>query len=450
MTVSAFDPVPFSPQGGDGNPLAGKFGDPKRPAFLGLAVILAFLAALGLWSVLAPVSSAAIAEGSLSVEGRRQTVQHPYGGVVEKLTVREGERVERGQVLMVLSDAEPRAKLNVLESERNALRAQEARLVAERDGAKEPAFGQDLTSRAADPAVAQAMANERAILSARWRQHDAEAGMLRQKVAQLKEQIRGAEAQREGLDRQHALIREEAEGVNKLLANGFAPKTRALALEREAARILADRGARLSEMAGAQEAVASAELELAKLERARLTEVTSQLRETQSKLAELGPRLDAARDVVDRTRVTAPATGSVVGLTIFTEGGVVQPGAKLMDIVPSGNPLMVEARLHLNDVSEVSAGRSADVRLTSVNRMERPTLRGEVTNVSADRLTDERTGEGYYSIQVRLNPEDVRASRVDLQPGMPAQVIVTTQPRTLMEYIAGPLIDEITGAFRER
>ena len=167
-------------------------------------------------------------------------------------------------------------------------------------------------------------------------------------------------------------------------------------------------------------------------------------------MATLAPKIDAAADMLERTRVTAPATGAVVGLSVFTEGGVVQPGARLMDVVPSDNPLVVDARLQVTDINDVAPGRAADVRLVSVNRNERPQLRGEITMVSADRSVDERSGQAYYPIKVRLNAEDVKRARLELRSGMAAEVVVTTQARTLIQYLAGPLIDEITGSFREK
>jgi HlyD family type I secretion membrane fusion protein len=199
-----------------------------------------------------------------------------------------------------------------------------------------------------------------------------------------------------------------------------------------------------------QQQIAQNDLEMAKVERARMSEITDQLRATENKLAELAPKIDAATDVVTRTRITAPATGSVVGLDVFTEGGVVQPGAKLMDIVPSDNPLIVAARLKLSDINDVAVGRRAEVQLTGVNYVERPRLYGAVQTVSADRLTDDKSGQGYYAVEVALDPDDVKKSRIELQAGMPAEVIVPTRPRTLFEYLLGPLRDELTRAFRER
>ncbi|MBI3196522.1 MAG: HlyD family type I secretion periplasmic adaptor subunit [Rhodospirillales bacterium] len=424
--------------------------DPSFPAKIGLAVLLLFVAVLGAWGALAPLSGAAIAGGNLQVEGKRQSVQHPYGGVVERLLVKEGDPVVKGQVLLTLSETEPRAQLDMLEAEDAAQKATEARLIAERDGHATPAFDAILREHRDSRAAIQATASEAAIMMARRRQYESEIGALRQKIAQFDEQIRGASARLDGAERQGALIAEELSGTRQLAASGYAPRTRVMALERSVAQFEADRGLAAADIAKARQAIGETEIEIAKADRARITEIAGDLRTVQSRIAQIGPRIDAARDVLARTRVTAPATGAVVGLTAFTEGGVVQSGARILDVVPKDNPLIVEARLRLSDVNEVNAGRPADVRLTSIPRSERPIIRGQVMTVSADRLTDDQSAQGYYSIQVRLDPEDVKKARIDLQSGMPAEVVMSTRARTLIDYLVGPLLDEMTGAFREK
>jgi epimerase transport system membrane fusion protein len=426
------------------------YANPVAPARAGFAVIAAFVMFLAAWGALAPISGAAIAEGNLQVEAQRQSVQHPYGGVVARLMVREGQRVDKGATLLMLADAEPRARLDVLLADRTSQLAQEGRLIAERDGAAEPAFAAELLARKHEALAAQAMANEQAVMTARLRQFEAGSGMLRQKIGQLNERIGGLRAQIEGLRRQAALLEEEAQGARELLKSGYTPKTRVLALERNAAQLEADRGARVGDVAAAEQEIGEAELAIARLQRERVTDITDQLRATQSKLADLAPRIEAARDVLDRTRVTAPVSGDVVGLTVFTEGGVIQQGARVLDIVPLSNPLIIEGRLQLTDVNEVKPGTAADVRLTSVPRSERPTLRGEVITVSADKLTDQQSGRGYYLVRVRPHPDDLRNVKLDLQPGMPAEVVVTTRPRTFVGYLTSPLFDEISRAFREK
>jgi HlyD family secretion protein len=426
------------------------YARPGRPALLGAVVVGAFAAAMTMWGTLAPISGAAIASGNLQVEGRRQSVQHPYGGVVRQLPVRDGARVEKGQLLIALDDSDPRAKLEVLVADRDAALAAEARLIAERDGRDAPDFADGLRADGEKPAARQSMANEAAMMAARKHQFDAETAVLRGKIKELEAQIVGTQAQLAGTEKQRELLADELGGAQHLYELGYTPKTRILALQREAARLQADVGAQQANIASMQQQIAQNDLEIAKAARARMSEITDQLRAAESKLAELAPKIEAASDVVARTRITAPATGAVVGLDVFTEGGVVQPGARLMDIVPTDNPLIASARLKLSDINEVAVGHRAEVQLTGVNYIERPRLYGTVRTVSADRLTDDKSGQGYYAVEVALEPDDVRKSHVELQAGMPAEVIVPTRPRTLFEYLLGPLRDEITRAFRER
>ena len=425
------------------------YARPGRPALVGAIVVGAFASAMTLWGTLAPISGAAIASGNLQVEGRRQSVQHPYGGVIRQLLVRDGAHVEKGQLLLVLDDSDPRAKLDVLVADRDASRAAQARLMAERDGRAAPEFGLD--PKDAKPALRQAMANEVAMMAARKHQFEAETAVLKGKTAELTAQIGGTQAQLTGTEKQRELLSDEMNGAQRLYEQGYTPKTRILALQREDAKLQADIGAQRATIAGMQQQIAQNEAEIAKAERARMSEITDQLRSTENKLAELTPKVDAATDVVTRTQIRAPATGSVVGLDVFTEGGVIQPGAKLMDIVPSDNPLIVDAQLKLSDINDVTVGRRAEIRLTGVNYVERPRLYGTVRTVSADRVTNDKAGgPGYYAVEVSLEPEDVKKSRIELQSGMPAEVIVPTRPRTLFEYLFGPLRDELTRAFRER
>ncbi|WGD49073.1 HlyD family type I secretion periplasmic adaptor subunit [Bradyrhizobium sp. CB1650] len=426
------------------------YARPGRPALVGAVVVGAFASAMTLWGTLAPISGAAIASGNLQVEGRRQSVQHPYGGVIRQLLVRDGAHVDKGQLLVALDDSDPRAKLEVLVADRDAARAAEARLIAERDGRDAPDFGVDPQSANTKSALRQAMANEIAMMAARKHQFEAETAVLKGKIAELTAQIGGTQAQLTGTEKQRELLSDEMNGAQRLYEQGYTPKNRILALQREDAKLQADIGAQRATIAGMLQQISQNELEIAKAERARMSEITDQLRSTENKLAELAPKIDAATDVVTRTEIRAPATGSVVGLDVFTEGGVIQPGAKLMDIVPSDNPLIVDAQLKLSDINDVTVGRRAEIRLTGVNYVERPRLYGTVRTVSADRVTNDKSGPGYYAVEVSLEPEDVKKSRIELQSGMPAEVIVPTRPRTLFEYLFGPLRDELTRAFRER
>lgn len=421
---------------------------PQTPARLGLAVIVLFAGTISAWSAFAPLSDAAIAEGSLQVEGRRQSVQHPYGGVIQSLHVEEGETVSKGEVLAVLSGTELRSERDVLLVEKASLLAQRARLLAEREEWDEPRFSEELM--ALDHAAArEAMENARRILATSNRQHQAAIDVLEAQIQQFRETIAGAQAEAKGFERQAGLIDEELQGARKLLKQGYTTRPRVLALERQASQLKASAGAKRSEIATAEQSIAEAEREIAQLEEERLASLAQELRQVETGLSEVRPKLEAAEDAVQRTEIKAPASGHVVGLSVFTEGGVIEAGAPLMDIVPAANPFFVQARLRPTDLRGVEVGQTADIELLSIPRGERPDLQGEVETVSADRLEDERTGEGYYSLQVRLNADDLEDAGVRLQAGMPVRVVMPIEARTLLGYLTSPLMDEVTTAFRE-
>ncbi|MDX8532462.1 HlyD family type I secretion periplasmic adaptor subunit [Mesorhizobium sp. VK25A] len=430
-------------------PDSSAYRNPWRPALWGAVALLAFVLLVVGWGYVAPLSSAAIAEGSLQVEAQRQSVAHPYGGIISKLLVTEGQHVERGQPLIELDGTESQAKLDIAKAEVMTLVARQARLLCERDDAHSACLEKFRAEARLSQGMEGTVANESAVMLARAHQYEAEKGMLVSKVAQLREKISGLEAQKEGLSKQNALMLEEMEGARKLAASGFTPKTRVLELERAAARILADIGSGTAEIATTTQESGEAELAIAKLERQRINEIVDQIRTTQSSLAEALPKFKAAQDVMNRTLIRSPVSGSIVDLSVFTEGGVVQAGQKLMDIVPSDNPIIVEARLPLADINGINTGAAANIWLTGVPRNERPQLRGEIISVSADKITDSRSGLSYFAIRTSINPDDLNKSTVSLQPGMPAEVVVTNGSRTLIGYLLGPLLDEVGHAFRE-
>ncbi|MBL0936296.1 MAG: HlyD family type I secretion periplasmic adaptor subunit [Rhizobiaceae bacterium] len=424
------------------------WSQPHRPARIGLAVIAAFVLAIGGWSALAPLSDAAIAQGSVQVEGRWQSVQHPYGGVVKEIAVTEGQHVEKGDVLVTLSDTEPRAERDVLVVEKAGLAVRRQRLIAEREGAAdfEPPAGLDRI----DPAtLEEAVASERALMAARRRQHESAVTVIERRIEQLQTTREGAEVEAEGLERQIALTEEELDAARTLLEQGYTPRPRVLGLERDVAQLRSALAAKRAEIASAAQAVAEAQAEIAGLERSRLAAITEELRDAEAALSAVEPKIAAAEDALLRTDIRAPASGEIVALSVFTEGGVVAAGAPLMEIVPSAAPFFVDARLRLTELHGIAAGQRAEIQLLSAPRSVRPDLSGLVETVSADRLEDERTGEGYYAIQVRLDADDVAASDFALQAGMPVQVVMPTQARTLIDYLTSPLFDEFDTAFRE-
>ena len=413
------------------------------------ALIGTLLLAL-LWGALAPLSGAVVANGVLQAEGGRKAVQHPYGGVVSEILVKEGDTVREGEVLIRLSDAEPRAQVEVLAAERDTLLAAQGRLLAEQAGATTPSFSDDLLSRRDEASVQLAMNSEIAFMSARAEQFQTSKDVLLQQKSQLEERVAAAEAQIAGLEAQRSSIAGELENAQTLLDQQLIARSRVLELQRSLDDIASQISVLGTDIASANKAMAEADLQIAGLARDLQSDISEALRSNQAELATLSPRLAAAQDALGRTDITATANGSVVGLNVITQGGVVAAGQDLLGIVPTDGPMIVEAQMRLADVTDVARGETADIRLLALPATTRPHLSGTVETISADRVVDERSGQSYYALRVALDAQQLADAGVSLQAGMPVQVVIPTKGRTLVDYLTGPLIDEVSGAFRER
>ncbi|MFC3127521.1 HlyD family type I secretion periplasmic adaptor subunit [Pseudoroseomonas globiformis] len=428
--------------------------DARGSIVFGTVVMVLFFAVAGGWAALAPLSGAAVAPASVAVDGNRKTVQHQEGGIIREILVRNGDRVATGDPLLRLDGTATRAQVDVLEAQYNALAVTQARLVAEREGTQDLVLDDaELVARPGGLAPASLIAAQAALLVERRRQLESSVAVIGQQMVQLREQLAGGLAELDGIDRQRRLIADEVEGLRDLLRQRLVPRTRVLALDRSAAALDADRGRVVADMARARASIGEAELRILQLRQQRLTEVSDALRDTGDRIAEVLPRLRSARDALARTTIMAPANGEVVGLSVFTEGGVIAPGAALLDIVPLGAPLLFQARLRPEDKSRVASGMAAEIRLSGISEMRDPVLRGYATTISADRLTEDRTGEAYYAVELRTDASDPHTvdtlRRLRLQPGMPAQVTIATEPRSALDYLVGPLRDRLGRAFRE-
>lgn len=424
------------------------------PILAGLVVMALFFGGFGAFAALAPLSGAVVASGVIKVEGNRQAVQHPDGGVVRELRVREGDRVEKDQVLIQLDTVAAKAKVTTFQAERDALKALEARYLAERSDAAELRFDTALMQRRGNVSVAETMANQSAVFRERRRQFEAETAVRRQKIKQLNEEIKGHRIEITGVDRQLVLIEDELAGVRQIYDKGFAPKTRLVSLQRTEAQLTSEKGTKAAAIASAEQQIGETQLAIVASERTRTTETVEGLRDTQSKLVELEPKLFSAREVLERTTIRSPSEGNVVGLTAFTIGGVIAAGSRVLDVVPSQKELLIEAKIPPENIDEVAAGMRAEVRLTGVAQKRRPIVSGRLATVSADRIDEAGAkvsagSEGHYVAQIKLDPNDLAARHVTLQAGMPAQVVVSTHPRTMLDYLIAPLSDQVERVFRE-
>ena len=422
----------------------------RKPVLIGSIIVAIFFGFFGIWAFIAPLDSAAIAIGTVGVEGNRRTIQHLEGGIVKEILVRDGDRVKAGQVLIRLEETQPRAQLQLITGQRNAALALAARLRAERDGAETVTFPEALVSQGDDIGVQDTMLGQLSIFQARRDAIEGQRQILRQRVGQFREEIEGLRAQIRSADEQLVLIKSEVADLQTLFDKGLTPKSRLLSLQRRAAEIEGERGQNRAAIARARQSIGESEIRIAELRTEQVNEVVAELREVESQLLDLDERFRAADDVLGRIEIVSPIDGFAVDLQVFTSGGVIRPGDRLLDVVPDSEKLVIEARVAPTDIDIVHAGLEAQVRLSAFNQRITPTVDGTVTWVSADRLTDSSTGEEYYTARVDLKDQnDPRLNGLTLQPGMPAEVLIRTGERTLIQYLVSPVEQSISRSLRE-
>jgi len=423
----------------------------RRSVLVGTTIILIFFGIFGAWAVFAPLDSAAIASGKLAVENNRKVVQHLEGGIVKEILVRDGEAVKTGQPLIRLVSIQPRAQLQLIRGQRNALLARAARLRAERDGNVGLSFPEELTAQGDDSRVQETMLGQLNIFAARRDAIEGKRQILGQRVAQFREEIAGIEAQIWSADEQLVLIEDELTGLQTLFAKGLTPKSRILELQRRKAEIQGERGQNLSAIARAKQNITEAEIRIFELRTEQVSEVVSELREVEIELLAVQERLGSAEDVQRRTDVVSPADGVIVDMQITNVGAVIQPGERLLDVVPGNEKLVIDARVAPTDIDVVYPGLPAQVRLVAFNQRITPTVEGAVTSVSADSLIDEATGESYFTARIEIsNPDDPTLDGLVLLPGMPAEVLIRTGERTLLQYLLSPVQQSFTRSLTEQ
>jgi HlyD family secretion protein len=427
----------------------------RRLNLVGFAVLALLVGGIGTWAGTSQLSSAVIGPGTIVVESNVKKVQHLTGGIVGEILVKEGDRVEAGQLLMRLDDAVIRANLGIVRSQLDELTARQARLDAERDGYGAAAFPDSLLSRAHETSVALAIASEKRLLESRRQARDGQRAQLRERIAQTQEEVSGMSGQRDAKDKELTLIEEELSGVNELFKKKLIGIQRVMQLQRDQARLQGERNSLTAEMARAKGKISEIELQIIQLDQDFLTEVLKDLRETQGKIAELRERLTAAEDQLKRVDIRAPQSGIVLQLAVHTVGGVIKEGDTIMLIVPQSDELVVDAKIPPSDIDQVALGADASVRIMAGNQRTTPQLTGKVTRISADltkeQQPEQQTSQAYYLIRITLPESEVR--RLDglkLVPGMPVEVFVHTGGRTPLQYMLKPLREQIARTFRER
>ncbi len=423
----------------------------RRPLITGFVTLAVLLGGFGFWSVGTTISGAVVASGQIEVESHRQVVQHPDGGVVESIAVKEGDTVKAGDLLIKLDGATLRSELAIVEGQLFEIRARRARLTAERDGLSQITFPPDLNEIAATrPEVAEQMQGQVHLFDARVETLTKQIGQMTERRAQIESRIDGIEAQIDSQTQQLALINKELTDQQSLLDKGLAQASRVLALQREAARMLGQRGELDASKAQAQENISEIDIETLRLSAAHREEANTQLRDIGSQELELAERRRALTEKIARLEIRAPASGIVLAMQVTTPRSVLRPADPVTYIVPQDRPLVITAQVSPLQIDEVFAGQEAKLHFAAFSSRTAPELIGHVTVVSADALVDQNSRSSYYRVEIEPNEGELaKLDGLTLLPGMPVEAFIKTGDRTPLAYMIKPLTDYFQKAFRE-
>ncbi|MCP1837157.1 HlyD family type I secretion membrane fusion protein [Bradyrhizobium sp. USDA 4524] len=423
----------------------------RNVAIAGWMIIAVFFGGIGTWAVTAPLNGAVVANAVVKVDGNRKSLQHLDGGIVKVLHVREGDRVRAGDLLIVLDETQARAEHEVLTQQYAVLRATEVRLLTELDHGSQLVMPPDLKARSDDPYFKSVWNGQLSQFDTRRASLEGQRSVVREKINQVGSQIVGSEAQVKSFTNQIDSVRKEARDIAPLVERGLIARPRILQLERTAYGLEGQIADANASIAKARQAIAEQEQQIAQFDNDRMTDVTKDLRDTQAKLLEVIPKAMNAKAVLGRMEIRAPYTGRVVGLNVFSVGGVIQRGDRILDIVPDEDSLTIEAQVAVEDISDVHPNTRAEVHLTAYKQRIVPIIHGDVILVSADRLTDPKTNNPYYTAFVRIDQDELATMpNIRLYPGMPATVMIPTIQRTAFDYIVGPLVMSFNHAFRQK
>ena len=422
----------------------------RRYIIAGIVVVAILTGGVGVWAGVTEISGALIAPGTIVVESNVKKVQHPTGGVVGKLLVRDGDQVKAGDLLVQLDDTVTRSNLAIVVKTLIELNARKARLVAERDGLDAVKFPADLIQQRNSPDVAEALTAETRLFDLRRSARAGQKAQLQERINQSNEEIIGLNAQKVSKEKEVTLIERELTGVRDLFQKNLVPVTRLTSLEREATRLDGERGQLIATIAQARGKIAELRLQIIQIDQDLSSEVAKEMREIDGKIGEFVERKVAAVDQLKRTDIRAPQAGTVFQSTVHTVGGVVPAGEPIMLIVPDADRLTVETKVNPQDIEKVKLGQSAALRFSAFNLRTTPEIFGTVSRISADTTTDQHTNQSYYTVRIALSSEQIaRLGNVKLVPGMPVEAFIKTGDRTVISYLMKPLSDQINRAFRE-
>lgn len=417
---------------------------------LGWWIVLAGVGGFLLWAMFAPLDKGVPVSGTVAVASNRKAIQHLSGGTVEDILVAEGDVVKAGQVLVKMNDVLAKSQAEISRVQYFNARAAQARLVAERDGKAVVAFPPELESAKGDPRVVNNINMQNELFSSRRSALQNELAAVDENIAGLKSQQHGLEESRDSMKLQLQFMTEQLNGMRDLAKEGYVARNRLLDLERTFAQINGTIAEDIGNIGHVQRQVS--ELMLRKIQRQQeyQKEVRSQLADVEKEADSLANRLKEQDFELANVLVRAPVDGTVVALNIFTRGGVIPPGFRMMDIVPSEDALIVEGQVPINLIDKVHVGLKADMIFSAFNQNQTPHVEGVITQVSADRLVDDKTGQPYYKLRAEATPAGKKViARLAIRAGMPVEVFVKTGERTMMSYLLKPVFDRAKTSMTE-
>jgi HlyD family secretion protein len=416
----------------------------------GLVIVVLGFGGFTLWGFLASLDRAAVADGTVVVDSNKKSVQHLEGGIIKDLLVRDGDQVKAGDVLLRLDPTQVQSQINQLHMEHYSRLARIARLTAEQEGHREIAFPAELLAEQGEPAVKTLMTSQISLLNARWSAFDEGANMRQAKIAETENEIDGYKSQISATREMREITEKQLVSIRELYKKGLTEIPRLRGLERDTAELGGRIGELKSNIARGAETIAGLRIEIENLRSTRAADVNGELQQVLVDGSDYAGRLAGLEDVLKRQDLRAPQGGRVVNLQVFGPGAVIEPGKPVLDIVPQDEQLLVEAKVKTDDIDSVHVGLKAEVKLLAYKQRRVPSIDGEVINVSADRIVEERSGLAYYIARVRLDLSSVPPElKVVPYPGMPAEVLIATGPRRAIDYFISPLTDTWHRAFRE-
>ncbi|MDX8502078.1 HlyD family type I secretion periplasmic adaptor subunit [Mesorhizobium sp. VK4C] len=422
----------------------------NRITLAGYASVSVFLLGFGFWGATAPIAGATIAPGVVAAAGQNVMIQHLEGGVVSSIKVREGDRVLRGQALIVLDPTVAQSQLNRVLKQWVAQKAEIARLEAERDGLEKIVLPRDLGAYSGAPEFSDVFAEQTKEFQARLARYAAEQEILRERVAAFQQAVAGLKAQKDAAENQLAIVDAETERKKHLLEKGLTNRSEYTELLRSTAELVGQAGSLEAQIASSATQTVEARQEIERLTSSRVEDAVTELNKARAQVADLEEQINAARSVLVRTTIRAPVDGIIVRSLYNSEGSVIRAGEVAMELLPT-NELIVEAKIKPEDIDSIRVGQGANMMFTALNARTTPKVSGRVFYISADRLITPSTGQPYYTVRLKMAdklPSQIKPEQI--YPGMPVETFISTGERTFLTYLTKPLVDSFQRAFRER